>query len=177
MVSLSKIKAMSIENLQREEAVRKLKDLVDYIDIGMLSTFENGTDYPYSIPMSRQEVDDEGVLWFLFSLESETYRHLNQNNKVSITFADIKDYKFLSINGTAEVLQDEARIEKYWNRFMEAWFEKGSRDSSIRLLKITPSEAHYWDNKTNKLMTLFKVAAGAISGKRMDIGREGDLNV
>lgn len=168
---------MSTENLQRKEAVQKLKDLVDHIDIGMLSTFEDGTDYPYSIPMSRQEVDDEGVLWFLFSTESETYRHLTQNKRVSVTFSDIRDYRFLSINGTAEILRDEARIEKYWNKFMEAWFEKGSLDPSIRILKIIPSEAHYWDNKTNKLMTLFKVAASAISGKRMDIGREGDLNM
>lgn len=168
---------MSTENLQRKEAVQKLKDLVDHIDIGMLSTFEDGTAYPYSIPMSRQEVDDEGVLWFLFSTESETYRHLTQNKRVSVTFSDIRDYRFLSINGTAEILRDEARIEKYWNKFMEAWFEKGSLDPSIRILKIIPSEAHYWDNKTNKLMTLFKVAASAISGKRMDIGREGDLNM
>lgn len=168
---------MSTENLQRKEAIEKLKDLVDYIDIGMLSTFQEGTDYPYSIPMSRQEVDEDGTLWFLFSSESETYRHLTRNNKISATFSDIRDYRFLSINGTAEILRDQARIDKYWNKFMEAWFEKGSQDETIRVLKVTPSEAHYWDNKTNKLMTLFKVAASALSGKRMDIGREGDLNV
>lgn len=168
---------MSTENLQRKEAIEKLKDLVDHIDIGMLSTFQEGTDYPYSIPMSRQEVDEDGTLWFLFSSESETYRHLTRNNKISATFSDIRDYRFLSINGTAEILHDQARIDKYWNKFMEAWFEKGSQDETIRVLKVTPSEAHYWDNKTNKLMTLFKVAASALSGKRMDIGREGDLNV
>lgn len=168
---------MSTENLHQKEAVRKLKELADQIDIGMLSTFMDETDYPYSIPMSRQEVDDEGTLWFLFSSESETHRHLTQNNRVSLTFSDISDYRFLSINGTAEILQDQARIDKYWNKFMEAWFEKGSQDETIRVLKVTPSEAHYWDNKTNKLVTLFKVAASAISGKRMDIGREGDLNI
>jgi len=168
---------MSTENLQRKEAIEKLKDLVNHIDIGMLSTFQEGTDYPYSIPMSRQEVDEDGTLWFLFSSESETYRHLTRNNKISATFSDIRDYRFLSINGTAEILRDQARIDKYWNKFMEAWFEKGSQDETIRVLKVTPAEAHYWDNKTNKLMTLFKVAASALSGKRMDIGREGDLNV
>jgi len=32
-------------------------------------------------------------------------------------------------------------------------------------------------NKSNKLVTLLKVAASAVSGQQMDIGREGDLEL
>lgn len=60
---------------------------------------------------------------------------------------------------------------------MEGWFEKGKDDRHIRALKVIPSEAHYWDNKTNKLVTFFKVAASALSGEPMDIGRQGHLNI
>jgi len=168
---------MSTENLNNTEAIEKLKKMVDSIDIGMLSTFTKGTNYPHSIPMSRQEVDDQGYIWFLFSAESDTYQHLQQNKEVSLTFADIKSYEFLSINGTGEVSRDVARIDKYWNDMIAAWFEKGKEDPNIRILKITPGEAHYWDNKTNKLITFFKVAASAVTGSKMDIGREGDLNI
>jgi len=168
---------MSTENLNNTEAIEKLKKMVDSIDIGMLSTFTKGTNYPHSIPMSRQEVDDHGNIWFLFSAESDTYQHLQQNKEVSMTFADVSSYEFLSINGTGEVSQDPARIDKYWNDMIAAWFEKGKQDPNIRILKITPAEAHYWDNKTNKLITFFKVAASAVTGSKMDIGREGDLNI
>lgn len=168
---------MSTENLNNTEAIEKLKKMVDSIDIGMLSTFTKGTNYPHSIPMSRQEVDDQGNIWFLFSAESDTYKHLQQNKEVSLTFGDIKSYEFLSINGTGEVSRDAARIDKYWNDMIAAWFEKGKEDPNIRILKITPAEAHYWDNKTNKLITFFKVAASAVTGSKMDIGREGDLNI
>ncbi|MCE3295357.1 MAG: hypothetical protein K0R65_1071 [Crocinitomicaceae bacterium] len=167
---------MSTENLNQQEALEKLKAMVDKIDIGMLCTYpEDG--YVHSVPMSRQEIDEEGNIRFLFSSESETFKHLQHEKKISLLYSDISNYNFLSINGVAEISKDQALIDKYWNKMMEAWFEKGQQDPHIRILKVIPSQAHYWDNKTNKLVTLFKVALSAISGKKMDIGREGDLNL
>ncbi|MDF2382552.1 pyridoxamine 5'-phosphate oxidase family protein [Nostoc ellipsosporum NOK] len=168
---------MSTENLHNEEARKKLKELVDKIDIGILCTYPAGEQYVHAVPMSRQEVDEEGNIWYLFSSDSETFKHLQDDKKVSILFSQTSDYSFLSLNGVATVSEDKARIEKYWNRFMEAWFEKGKEDPHIRLLKVNVDDAHYWDNKAGKLVTFFKVAASALTGKKMDIGREGDLNV
>ncbi|MFC3199348.1 pyridoxamine 5'-phosphate oxidase family protein [Parapedobacter deserti] len=168
---------MSTENLNGQEAIDKLKDLVDGIDIGVLCTFMPGTDYPHAVPMSRQEVDENGHIWFLFSSESETHKHLQHNNKASLLYSDVRNYKFLSINGTAEISQDQGRIDKYWSNMVAAWFEKGREDPHIRVLKVIPEDAHYWDTKSNKLVTLLKVAASGASGKQMDIGRQGDLNL
>lgn len=168
---------MSVENLKNEEAIQKIKDLVNSIDIAMLSTYTESEGYPCSVPMSRQEVDEEGNIWFLFSSESSTYENLQSDQRVSLNFAHVGDYKFLSINGIAEISRDQTRIDKYWNKFNEAWFEKGKEDPSIRVLKVQPLEAHYWDNKANKLTTLLKVATSAISGKKMDIGRQGDIEI
>ena len=168
---------MSTENLQNQQAVKKLKEMVDDIDIGILCSFIAGSDYPHAVPMSRQEVDEDGNIWFLFSSDSETHQHIVKNNKVSLLYAHVGNYNFLSINGVAEIYQDQARIDKYWNKMVEAWFEKGREDPHIRVLKVIPNEAHYWDNKSNKLMTFLKVAASAVTGQQMDIGREGNLDI
>ncbi|WP_316822976.1 pyridoxamine 5'-phosphate oxidase family protein [Pedobacter gandavensis] len=168
---------MSTENLNHREAIDKLKTMVDKIDIGMMCTNTSKVGNLHAVPMSRQEVDDEGNLWFLFSSESETYKNLLVSNQISVLYADISNYNFLSINGVAEVTKDQVRIEKYWNKMMEGWFEKGKEDPVIRILKVIPSEGHYWDNKSNKLVTFLKVAASAVSGQKLDIGREGDLNI
>jgi len=168
---------MSTENLRNQDAIEKLKEMVDKIDIGMLCSFVAESDYPHAVPMSRQEVDEEGNIWFLFSSESETHRNLQNNGKVSLLYAHIGDYNFLSVNGTTEISRDQARIDKYWNKMMEGWFEKGKEDPRIRVLKVIPGEAHYWDNKSNKYVTLLKVAASALTGQQMDIGREGKLNL
>lgn len=168
---------MSTENLQRQEAIDKLRKLVDKIDIGMLCTFVPESDYPHAIPMSRQEVDENGDIWFLLSSESETHQNLQRNTRLSLLYADVSNYNFLSINGTGEISRDKARIEKYWSNIVAAWFEQGREDPRIRVLKVTPEDAHYWDNKSNKLVTFLKVAASAVSGQQMDIGREGDLEL
>lgn len=168
---------MSTENLHNDEARKKLKELVDKIDVGILCTYPPDQPYVHAVPMSRQEVDEEGNIWYLFSSESDTFSHLQQNNKVSILFSQVSDYSFLSLNGVASVSQDKARIEKYWNKFVEAWFEKGKEDPRIRVMKVRVDDAHYWDNKTSKLVTFLKVATSAITGKKLDIGREGELNV
>ena len=168
---------MSTENLHKQDALAKLKDLVNDIDIGMLSTFCDTKEYPYTIPMSRQEVEDDGSIWFILSSESQTYKNLMKDNKLSIAFAHVGDYKFLSVNGKGNLTQDKSRIEKYWNKFVEAWFEKGKEDPTIRVLQVVPNEAHYWDNKTNKLVTFFKLASVAITGADLELGREGKLNI
>lgn len=168
---------MSTENLRSKEAIEKLKSLIDSIDIGMIGSYQTNSDFVYAVPMSRQEVDDEGNIWYILSSDSQTFKNIEANRKVSLLYSDIKSYTFLSVNGIGELSNDQARIDKYWNKMMEAWFEKGREDPSIRILKVLPSEGHYWDNKTNKLFTFLKVATSAITGKDMDIGREGDLKL
>lgn len=168
---------MSTENLNNRQAIDKLKNMVENIDIGMMCTNTAEIDNLHAVPMSRQEVDDDGNLWFLFSSESETYHNLQKSQNISVLYSDVSNYNFLSINGIAEVSTDKNRIEKYWNKMVEAWFEKGKEDLTVRVLKVIPSEAHYWDNKSNKLVTFFKVAVSAVSNQKLDIGRQGDLNI
>ena len=148
---------MSTENLRSQEAIDKLKSLVDSIDIGMVASYPNNQDFVHAVPMSRQEVDDNGDVWFLLSAESETYKNLEKNSKVSVLFSDVKNYQFVNINGKATLSRDQARIDKYWNKMYEAWFEKGKDDPNIRILKVDPSEGNYWDNKSNKIVTFMKI--------------------
>lgn len=167
---------MSTENLYNQEAIEKLKELVNKIDIGMVCSYPATGTYVHAVPMSRQEVDEQGNIWYLFSAESEMYKNLQASDKVSVLFSHVGDYNFLSINGVTEISSDKARIEKYWNKFVEVWFEKGKEDPNIRVLKVKVADAHYWDNKTNKLVTFFKLATSALTGQTLDIGREGALN-
>jgi len=168
---------MSTENLDNREAIDKLKSMVEKIDIGMMCTNTTKIVNLHAVPMSRQEVDDDGNLWFLFSSESETFQNLQNDKHISVLYSDVSNYNFLSINGVAEISTDQTRIEKYWNKMVEGWFEKGKEDPTIRVLKVIPSEAHYWDSKSNKLVTFFKVAVSAVSGQKLDVGRQGDLNI
>lgn len=171
-----KIVDMSTENLNNTAAVEKLAELVDKIDIGMVISRNENNDL-HIVPISRQEVDEQGNIWMLISAESQLHQNLLENNRIDISYSHIGDYNFLSVSGKATISRDQARIDKYWNKLMETWFEKGKEDPHIRVLKVETNDAHYWDNKSNKLVTFFKVATNAIIGTQMDIGREGTLDL
>lgn len=167
---------MSQENVTNQEAIEKLQQLVNKIDICMFCS-AIGDGELHTVPMSRQEVDDTGAIWFLLSAESDTCKNVLQDPRVQLLYAHVSDYNFLTVKGTATISQDPARIEKYWNKFTEAWFEKGKADPNIRVMKVQVEDAYYWDNKTNKLATLLKLAASALTGSKLDMGREGNIDL
>lgn len=168
---------MAQENLNNKEAIEKLKSIVDQIDIGILCSFNENSDYPHAVPMSRQEVDKEGNIWYICSAESDTYKNLDKSPLVSVLYSDPKNFTFLSINGKVILTRDQQRIDRYWNKMMEGWFEKGKEDPNIRLIKVLPDDAHYWDSDTNIIATLVKMVRNSISGNNESIGKEGDLNI
>ena len=168
---------MAEKNINNQEALDKLKSIVDQIDVGTICSFGKESIYPHGVPMSRQEVDNQGNIWYICSAQSDTYKNIENDPRVSVFYADPKNYTFLSINGTAKLSRDQARIDRYWNKMMEGWFEKGKEDPNIRLLCVSPQEAHYWDSNSNMLVNLFNMLKATITGNIEDIGEEGDLNL
>lgn len=168
---------MSTENLAKEEAIQKLKELAMKTDIGMFCTHTSGSKHVYAVPMSTQEVDDNGSIWFLMSSESQTFQHLLEDDEICLLYSHPANYSFMSIHAGTVHSRNQDKIEKYWNPMIAGWFEKGKEDPRIRIVEVKPKEAHYWDTKSNKLITFFKVAMSGITGTSTDIGREGDLKI
>jgi general stress protein 26 len=163
-----------VKNLREKEAISKLKEIAEGTDMCMFCT---GVDeFPFSTrPMSTQEVDEEGNLWFLSNKESHKNSDIQSDGKVQLIYNNTSSYSFLSVAGTASVLYDKAKIDELWKPLFKTWFQEGKDDPNITLIKIRPTEAHYWETKDGKIVSFLKMAAGAITGKEFDTGVEGDL--
>jgi Pyridoxamine 5'-phosphate oxidase like len=59
----------------------------------------------------------------------------------------------------------------------KAWIREVKDDPAISLIKVTPREGYYWETKNNKMVSLIKIAAAIVTGKTMDDGIEGKLQV
>lgn len=163
-----------VKDVRRHEAMKKIKQLADDADICMFAT--NLTELPLSArPMSRQQVDDEGNLWFFSDKDSDKNQHIEQDNRVQLFFNNTNDQEYLSIYGTAEIIVDRAKAEELWSPMAKIWFQEGPEDPSLTILKVTPEDGYYWDTKNGKLVTLFKMAVGMITGKEIDGSLEGNL--
>lgn len=168
---------MSEQNINdRKEAITKLKELAEEIDFCFFCTNVK-SEQPDSTPMSVQEVDDEGSIWFLASLASTKCENIKTDNAIQLYFSSPKDFKFLAVVGDADLVRDEKRIDKYWNKMVEGWFEKGREDPNIILIRVKPQKAHYWDTKYHKLLSYALTFYSAITGNKSDQGLHGEINV
>lgn len=166
---------MSKQNLPSSEAKKKLKELAESIDYTMLVTGLD--DLPFhTVPMSTKEVDDQGNIWFLSNKHSVHNSNIVRSNQVHLVYSDKGKMEFLSIYGRAIVGEDRKRIKDLYGSGDDAWFD-GPDDPNVTTICVRPDDAYYWDTKHGKLVSLLKMAGGAITGEEPDLGIEGKLDV
>ena len=163
------------KDLQNEEGKKKIKELVDDIKMCMFCTKTD--ELPFNTrPMATADVDEEGNLWFMSNVNSNKNDEIKDDDKVQLIYAKGGDSHFLSVSGNAFIIKDQEKIDEYWSRFAKAWFD-GKKDPDISLIKIVPDTAYYWDTVHGKMVSLFKIAVSAVSGKKMDDGVEGKIDL
>jgi general stress protein 26 len=161
-------------DLSGAKAVDKLKELAEG-KICLFCTY-NG-DTIVSRPMSTQKVDDEGNIWFLSGKESMKNMEIEKDGKVYLMYSDTGKQHYLSLAGSADILMDRALIHELWDPIAKAWFEKGENDPDVSVIRVKPTDGHYWDTKNGKLVSVIKMAMAAITGKGDDGGTEGDIKL
>ena len=161
-----------IKNLSRTEANKKIRELAEKADTCLFTT--NLVQLPLSSrPMSTRAVDEDGNIWFFSRKGSTKNNHIAADNRVQLFYANTSAYEFLSIYGKAMIIKDDEKAKELWSAIAKTWFDGGYDDPELTLLKIVPEEGHYWDSKDGKVVSLFKMIAGAITGKEFDTGIEG----
>jgi general stress protein 26 len=69
---------------------------------------------------------------------------IRKYRKVCLAFSDAGAQNYVSVAGDAEVLDDRSIIRELWGIPAKAWWNSPD-DPNIRLLKVTPLDAQYWD--------------------------------
>lgn len=169
---------MSTENLTHQDAIKKIKDLSESAKVCMFCTELDKLPFN-SRPMSLQETDDEGNLWFISSDTSNKNFEIKEDRRVQLFFMNNSDYQYLSVYGTATIYKDRSTIEDKWSPMAKAWFENGKDDPNVSIIRVEPTDTYYWDTKVGKLVSLFTFVASAVTGKTTDNsdGVEGNAKV
>lgn len=125
--------------------------------------------------MSTRAVDENGTIWFFSRAGSNKNKEIGSDNRVQLFYSNHSNFEFMTLFGTVEILKDTARAKELWSSVAKTWFNEGYDDPELTLLKFQPEDGHYWDTKDGKIISLFKMVVGAITGKEMNISVEGDL--
>jgi general stress protein 26 len=166
---------MSKENLHRHKAFEKIKELAESIDFVLMAT-NLGHQPMHVVPMSTKKVDAQANIWFLSGKDSDHNRFIRQDQQVHLFYSNPSDMEFLHLYGEAQVVDDRDLLQELYQKTDDSWF-KGPDDPNLSAIRVTPVSAYYWDTRYNKLVTLFKMGIGAITGEEQDISTEGSLEL
>lgn len=153
---------------KRQESIEKLKSLIEGIDFCMLTTIDGG--HLRSRPMSTQEFESSGELWFFTSENTHKVDEIKADNRVNAAYSKPDDNAYISVSGTAEISKDRAKMEELWNPILKAWFPEGLDDPELCLLKVSVEEAEYWDSSNSTLVQIAGFLKAMVTGKQIDSG-------
>ncbi len=165
------------KNLEQQEALKKLKKLVDEIRVCMFITNSANEDDEHTRPMSTIEAEEDGTLWFYTDIRSIKVEEVATDQQVHLTYAHPGKESYLNVRGTATVVTDKQKIKDKWTSYVKAWFPDGVDDPNLALLKVTPKSSYYWDSETGKMVQFIKIAVAAITGAQIAQGAEGSLKL
>lgn len=156
---------------QKDRDLSKIKKMVDDIRIAMLTTVDD-SGHLVSRPMAVQQMDEDGTLWFFTKKSSPKVEQIEQNeHQVNISFADADDSSFVSISGSAQEMNDRAKIDELWSEAAKPWFPEGKDDPELTLLKVHTDMAEYWDSTSSRMVRFLEMARAAVTG---DTYKEGE---
>lgn len=159
--------------------IQHFSRLIKDIKFCMFTTLNAESNHMQSRPMTLQEMEFDGVLWFFAGKHSELARQLNANPNVNLAFSNPKNFSFLSAQGKAYLTADGKKKEELWNPAYKAWFPQGLEDPELSLVKVIIESADYWESPDSALVRLVGFAKNIIGGKRTDssLGKHGHLNM
>ena len=120
----------------------------------------SGTQEGHTRPMTAQlEGDEGGPIWFFTATDNNLVRKLSGNDRAIVTFASKDHGLFAAVHGYLRVDADRAIVDRLWNRFEAAWYERGKDDPKLTLLRLDPDAGQIWAD-----------ASSVVAGVKMLLG-------
>jgi general stress protein 26 len=155
--------------------VNKLIELVKEVNTCMLITIEKYTEHLSGRPMGITKIEDDGTMWFFAKMSSPKVDEIEENMNISLSIMSESKNIYLMVNGTARLSYDYAKMKELWNPMMKIWFPLGIDDPEVLLIKVTPTEASYWDNSASKMVVAFNMMKALVTGREYDEGEHGRI--
>jgi general stress protein 26 len=151
------------------EDTRKVAELLKGEKFGFLTTTTPEGKLT-SRPMSLQEVEFDGDLWFFAERSADWLTHIAASPQVNVGVGS--GGTWVSLTGHASVVTDVAKKKELWNSGVEAWLPQGPEDASVVLVKVDGDSAEYWNSPGNRLATAFSFVKAKATGQRIDAENE-----
>jgi general stress protein 26 len=161
------------------EARTTLWGLIKDIRFAMVTTHHVDGQL-HSRPMTTQNstLDEDSNLWFFMSRSGDPVAELSAEPLVNVSYADPDQDRYVSVCGTASVIEDTAKKQRLWTKLAEAWFPGGIGDPDLALVRVRIVRANFWDVKESKIVQFYQMAKAAITGRPpSELGQHAEIRM
>jgi len=158
--------------MENHEKIEIVKDIVNSTRICMLCTMDSSGSL-YSRPMATQEIRDDLSVYFFSGKDSGKITEIKSDSDVNLSYSKPGSNDYLSISGSAALIDDMSIKKELWSPMAKAWFPEGVESDNLIVIKVTPSSAEFWNATESKLEMFWNIGKALLTGKKYS-GNEGD---
>lgn len=163
---------MIIDMNDRAAVERKLWDEIEKHDTGMLGIV--GGAPHHAQPMTAFPEPEHGQIWFFTRTDTDLAREVTDGKAAMFVFQQ-KEIQ-ACIAGQLTLQHDPARIDKYWNAVVAAWYPGGKSDPKLTLLRLDCDDAHVWISQAGPAKFAWEIAKANAMKHAPDVGGRANLD-
>lgn len=155
--------------------IERVWQVIDKVGICMFaSRFDQGIR---ARPLEARPDPAEKLIYFLVDLWGLKDDEVAVHPEVCLIFIDPEDKVYLSIAGSARCYRDAAKARELWNDEQFAWWPAGPSDENVRVMRVKPDFAEYWDGPASRETVKYEFAVARSTGRKPNLGEEQKIKV
>ncbi|KAI9023539.1 putative bli-3 protein [Phycomyces nitens] len=169
-----------------EKKIEDLHRLIEGIKVCMMTTRCSDTGRLFSRAMSPRMPDGRvpADLWFFTNNSSHKLDELVKDPNVNLGFYKPSTAEWISVSGTATLVNDREKIAELYAPDIKAWFgdlkdginDGGPNDPRIGLIFVKAETVHYSLKDVSAPIQIWNIAKGMITGEPPKVSADRELN-
>lgn len=156
---------MNIDIKDRAAVERRLWNELQNIQVGMLGLTGGSRRFQ---PMTAFVEPEARQLWFFTRDDTEFAAELATAHQ-AVFVIQSKDIH-ACLGGALIVRHDRARMDRYWNAVVAAWYPAGKDDPHLTLLRLTVEDAEVWLSEGGPVKFAWEIVKANATRSTPDVG-------
>ena len=155
-----------------QPGIREVGRLIEKVKVAMLVT-RTPAGHLVSRPLRTRAVDFDGSIWFFTSMSSDKVSELLAEPHVNVAYANEREGVYVSIDGTASIVTNQAKIDELWIDAIDSvYLDGGKDDPDVVLVRIDTQSAECWTATESKVGRVFRFIKARLTGDVGSLGRQ-----
>lgn len=140
--------------------------------IGMLGVA--GGQPKHMQPMTAYAEEESRELWFFTYKDTDLVKDVGGGHYAM--FCLVTDKVYACLGGELTEQFDRARMDRYWNPVVAAWYPDGKDDPRLTLLRLSLDDAQVWVSKAGPVKFAWEIAKANATHETPDLGGKAEVD-